>query len=49
MTSNLCGTNAELWEEAELATIESLQRRIDLWDGVYEQIMKKKELVHTPL
>jgi hypothetical protein len=49
MTSNLCGTNAELWEEAELATIESLQRRIDLWDGVYNQIIKRKELLQTSL
>jgi hypothetical protein len=49
MTSNLCGTNVELWEEAELASIESLQRRIDLWDGVYNQIIKKKELLHTLL
>ena len=41
MTSNLCGTNAECWEEAEKATIDSLQKRIDLWDGAYRQIMKR--------
>jgi hypothetical protein len=42
MTSNLCGLNEEYWEEAEQATIESLQKRIDLWDGAYKQIMKNK-------
>jgi len=42
MTSNLCGTNEQFWKEAEHATIESLQKRIDLWDGAYRQIMNKK-------
>jgi hypothetical protein len=42
MTSNLCGNNQEFWEEAKKATIESLQKRIDLWDGAYNQIMKRK-------
>jgi hypothetical protein len=42
MTSNLCGLNDQYWEEAEQATIESLQKRIDLWDGAYNQIMKNK-------
>lgn len=43
MTSNLCGENPQFWQEAEQATIESLQKRIDLWDGVYEEIQVKKE------
>ena len=42
MTSNLCGTNEQFWKEAEQATIESLQKRIDLWDGVYNAIKLKK-------
>ena len=42
MTSNLCGTNELLWQEAEQAVIESLQKRINLWDGVYEQIVSQK-------
>lgn len=42
MTSNLCGTNEQFWKEAEKATIESLQKRIDLWDGVNRQIINKK-------
>lgn len=41
MTSNLCGTDEQFWKEAEQATIESLQKRIDLWDGVYRQIKNK--------
>jgi len=43
MTSNLCGTNEQFWKEAEQATIESLQMRIDLWNGVYNEIKLKKE------
>jgi hypothetical protein len=43
MTSNLCGTDEQIWKEAEQATIEALQKRIDLWDAVYEQIMKNKK------
>lgn len=45
MTSNLCGSTDEYWEEAELATIESLQKRIDLWDGVYKQILENKAVI----
>ena len=40
MTSNLCGTDEQKWQEAEKAIVESLQMRIDLWDGVYNQISK---------
>lgn len=39
MTCNLCGENKLFWHEAEQATIESLQKRIKLWDGAYEQIL----------
>ena len=41
MTSNLCDTDENKWKEAEQATIESLKKRIALWDGVYEQITLK--------
>jgi hypothetical protein len=40
MTSNLC-VSGEFWEEAELATLESLQKRIDLWDGAYRKIVNR--------
>jgi hypothetical protein len=43
MTSNLCGSNEQLWEEAEKASIESLQKRIHLWNGVYKQLQDKRK------
>jgi pyrroloquinoline quinone (PQQ) biosynthesis protein C len=42
MTSNLCENNQQYWEESEKATIESLKRRIELWDGAYNQILSRK-------
>ena len=42
MTSNLCGENEQSWKEAEEASIESLQKRIELWDAVYTQIINRK-------
>jgi pyrroloquinoline quinone (PQQ) biosynthesis protein C len=39
MTSDLCGTSEEHWKTAEQATIESLKKRIELWDGAYNKIM----------
>jgi hypothetical protein len=42
MTNNLCNNNEIYWKEAELAIIESLNQRINLWDGVYNEIMKNK-------
>lgn len=44
MTANLCGDNQAYWQEAEAATIQSLQKRIELWDGVYESIVFQKVL-----
>ncbi|TDB59145.1 DUF3050 domain-containing protein [Arundinibacter roseus] len=38
MTENLCGTNETYWQEAEAAIVASLQKRIDLWDGVYREL-----------
>ena len=49
MTSNLCGTNEQFWKEAEQATIESLQKRIDLWDGVYKEITKRTTTANSTL
>lgn len=42
MTSNLCGTDENRWKEAEQVTIQSLKKRIELWDGAYNQIIKRK-------
>lgn len=47
MTSNLCGTNENFWKEAEQVIVESLQKRIDLWDGAYRQIIANKQLQAT--
>jgi len=42
MTANLCGDNEKFWQEVEQVTIQSLQKRIDLWDGVYNELAKIK-------
>lgn len=42
MTANLCGNDEQKWKEAEEATIESLQKRIQLWNGVLKQLSVKK-------
>ena len=42
MTSNLCSTNDQFWMEAEQTTIKSLQKRINLWDGVYKELTERK-------
>ena len=44
MTDNLCGTNQQFWKECEQVTIEALQKRINLWDGAYNQIMSAKAI-----
>lgn len=42
MTSELCGQNQSHWETATAATIASLERRIELWDGAYNKICAAK-------
>lgn len=42
MTENLCGQNDDYWQEAELATIDSLKKRLDLWNGAYNEINLRK-------
>lgn len=42
MTSELCAENEAYWKTAEAATIESLKRRIELWDGAYHKIYASK-------
>lgn len=44
MMTHLCGTNEQLWQEAEQAIKESLEMRIELSNGAYKQITKKKEM-----
>ena len=38
MTANLCNDNEQFWKEAEEAVIQSLKQRIELWNGVYNQL-----------
>lgn len=42
MTAELCGDNEEYWKAAEAITIASLQQRINLWNGVYNEIVSVK-------
>jgi hypothetical protein len=44
MTANLCGTDEKLWLEAESAIVDTLQKRIELWDGVYREIQSNKDV-----
>ncbi|MDZ4758432.1 MAG: DUF3050 domain-containing protein [Bacteroidota bacterium] len=41
MTANLCGNNERFWIEAEKAVVQSLKKRIGLWDGVYKQLIER--------
>ncbi len=41
MTANLCGADNQRWNEAEDVIVESLKRRIRLWDGAYKRIIDK--------
>lgn len=43
MTANLCGTNETYWEETTEAVKEALQKRIELWDGTYEEMLEERE------
>lgn len=38
MTSELCGTDPEKWQEVEKQVIESLEARINLWNGIGKKI-----------
>jgi len=49
MTASLCGNNEEYWQEVEKITIDSLKMRIQLWDGVYNEIIKKNELQNSDI
>jgi len=42
MTEQLCGNDEQKWKDVEEATIQSLKKRILLWDGVYNEIVKHK-------
>lgn len=45
MISELCENVERKWKEVEEVSILALQKRINLWDGIEEQIVTKYELV----
>lgn len=44
MTSRLCGNDDRLWAEAEASSVMALQKRIELWDGIYEEILTRRKM-----
>jgi hypothetical protein len=42
MTAELCGDDEEYWKAAEEITVASLKQRINLWNGVYNEIVSVK-------
>lgn len=45
MTEKLCEKEEAFWAEAEETTKIALQKRIDLWDAAYAEIVKNKAVV----
>lgn len=41
MTCNLCGTDEQLWHEAQQATVACLQHRMNLWNGAHQRILSR--------
>ena len=48
MTAELCGDDAQKWEEITAASVTALQKRIVLWDGVYTEIINSRALATAP-
>jgi hypothetical protein len=42
MTNSLCGENQKFWDEATQYIPESLQKRITLWNGAYQEIVQSR-------
>jgi hypothetical protein len=47
MTANLCASNEQFWAEAETATIESLQKRLNLWNGAHAKIKSRAAVLEA--
>lgn len=45
MIDELCGTDEKKWKEVEVVSIDSLEKRIGLWNAIEEQIIEKEVLV----
>jgi hypothetical protein len=46
MTAELCEDDDEKWNEIEAASIIALQKRIELWDGIYNEVVNGRVLVN---
>lgn len=44
LIEKLCGTETKKWEEAEKVSIEALQLRTSLWDGIAKDILRYKAI-----
>lgn len=44
MITELCGEDQKKWHDMEEVSIEALEKRIDLWNAIEEQIVEKLEL-----
>ena len=44
MTSDLCGSNEDFWIELELEILNSLNKRVLLWDGILKVIQEQRAL-----
>jgi hypothetical protein len=42
MTEKLCEKDEAFWGQAETTTKQALQKRIDLWNAAYTEIVKQK-------
>ena len=38
MIEKLCKEDAQLWQEAEAIAVQSLEKRIALWDSIYQAL-----------
>jgi hypothetical protein len=47
MTDNLCGEDENKWDEALVSIKEALAKRINLWDGVFNEIVSIKKLQYS--
>jgi len=45
MIEELCENDEKKWKEVEEISIEALQKRIALWDGIENEILERKEVV----
>ena len=45
MIAELCGDDKSKWQESLEIAKEALQQRINLWDGITEQITEKQQVL----